>query len=75
MKRVAAVLAGLVVLLAGCKDPHKGQHCVHSHSETYYISNCIVYSNNGLCQVSIPMPYTHNVCDTWADNTPAAVKP
>jgi hypothetical protein len=67
--KILAGLAASVMLLAACNDPHKGQHCTHSHMETDYYQQCIVYSSNGLCQISMPMPDTHSVCDTWVDNT------
>lgn len=68
MKRLAYAAhaaAWAVLVLAGCSDPHKGEHCVSSHRELWYMTTQKI--GNG---VSVMTPVYHDVCDRWEKDQP-----
>lgn len=61
---VGAMVAIMAVLLVGCSNPHKNEHCVSSHREVAYYQHTKVTS-----WYSITEPVYRNVCDQWVPNT------
>lgn len=61
---IAAVIAAIsLMLVGGCSNPHKNEHCVSSHREIAYYQHVKVTS-----WYSTTTPVYANVCDQWVHN-------
>lgn len=72
-----------LLLLLGCSNAHKGEHCIASHQVVIFINQCMAwshirtgkYSSVSVCTFHSLIPYSSTHCDQWAPNDPSTVKP
>lgn len=68
---IAATLAAVAALgLAGCQDPHKGEHCVARSTVLVPISH-----PGTKYRVGFTTYVYMSECSQWAPNNPATVSP
>lgn len=86
MRRNAAAIpggfavAGLALVLSfaltACdNNAHDGEHCIRTHVETIVVPVGGGYCGKGCYMPPVMVPSTRTVCDQWAPDDPATVKP